>query len=197
MHINEKLDKCLEEGEVIQWSGAPQPYKLFDETHKTLTLISLSWALAWGIILIGGYCALSVSKGQEIKTGVMVICAAVPLMLAWGPIIDRNKVKKLLYAVTNKNAIIVSEEDDKSRTMYIGDIDGLRVDKTNNGNCHIRVGSSVFKASVRKLPSLAFLGEFDTIDNDKIYKGLVFYNVSAEDGKAICDLLKPPVKADQ
>ena len=194
---NEKLNKFIEEGEVVRWSGASQPYSLFDKAHKTSTIISLCWALVWGIILVGGYYALSVSHGQEIKKGVMLICAAIPLMLASSPLSDKNNVKKLLYAVTDKKAIIVAEEGNKACTMRIADIDGLRVDKTDNGNCHVRVGSPVFKASARKLPGLAFRGEFDAKDNEKIYTGLVFYNLSAEDGEMIRNLLKPPVEASQ
>ena len=194
---DESLDKFLEDGEIVQWSATPQPYRLFDETHKTSTIISLCWALAWGIILIGGYYYTCASQGHEIKTGVMVFCSAIPVMLAWSPAADRNNVKKLTYAITDKKAIVISSEAEKACTMNIADIDGLRVEKTDNGNCHVRVGSPVFKASARKLPGLAFRGEFDNIDSNKIYKGLVFYNVSAEDGNAIRDLLKPLIEADQ
>ena len=197
MHYNEKLNKFLEEGEIIRWSGAPKPYALFDETHKTSTIISLCWALLWGIILIGGYYALTVSHGQEIKKGVMAICAAITLMILWSPIADKNNIKKLLYAVTDKKAVIVSKEDDRACTMRIADIDELRADKTGNGNCHVRAGSSVFKASARKLIGLACRGEFDMDNNEKIFKGLVFYNVSAEDGATICKLLKPVVEPEQ
>ena len=198
MYDNEKLNKLLEDGEAILWSGAPQTYGIFDETHKNSTIISLCWALVWGIILVGGYLTLSVSHGQEIKKGVLAVCSVIPLLVAWGPMANKNNIKKLLYAVTNKKAIVVSQEDGKPLTMRIADIDGLRIEKTNNGNCHVKLGSPVFKASPRKLPGLAIHGEFDVKDNnDKIYTGLVFYNVSAEDGKAIRDLEKPPNVVEQ
>ena len=199
MQNDERLSKSklLEEGEVVRWSSAPQPYGLFDETHKTSTVISLCWALAWGIILIGGYYYTCVSQNQEIKKGVMIFCAAIPAMIAWSPVADRNNIKKLLYAITDKKVIVISSEADKACTMSIDDIDRVRVEKTVNGNCHVRVASPVFKTSARKLPGLAFRGEFDNINNNKIYKGLVFYNVSAEDGNTIRGLLKPLVEAGQ
>ena len=190
MQNNETLNKCLEEGEVIRWSGAPQPYKLFDETHKTSTLIYLCWALAWGILLVGGYYWLSASQGQEIKKGVMFFCAIIPVMVAWGPLTDRKNVKKLSYAVTDKRAIVVYSESSTPYSMRIADIDKVQAEKTANGNSHIRVGSPVFKVAARKLPSLAFRGDFDTKGSDKIFTGLVFYNVTAEDEKAVCNLLK-------
>ena len=191
MRDNEIFNKFLEEGETVRWSAAPQPYGLFDETHKTSTLISLCWALAWGIFLVGGYYWLSVSQGQEIRKGIMAFCAVIPLMLAWGPVTDKNNVKKLRYAVTDKKIIVVYSDTDKAFTMNTADVDELRFEKTVNGNCHLRLGSPVFKVSARKLTGLAFRGEFDTEGNDKIYKGLVFYNLSAEDGNAIHTLLKP------
>ena len=185
MQNDEKLSKLLEKGGVVRWSGTPQPYGLFDETHKTSTMISLFWALLWGIILVGGYYASAVKTGQEIQKGIMAFCAVIPIAVAWGPIRDKSNIKKMLYALTDKRAIVISSDENNSLTMNITDIDGVRVEKTNNGNCHIRLGSPVFKASARKLLGLAYRGEFETEDNNKIYKGLVFYNVSAKDGDMI------------
>ena len=186
---NDKLNKFLEEGELIRWRGLPMPYGLFDATHKTTTIISLCWALLWGVFLIGGYYTLSTSRGQEIQTGVMIFCAAIPILIAWGRVSDKNKVEKLLYAVTNKRVIVIPKEGDKACAMHLAGIDDLRSEETANGNCHIRIGSATFKTSARKLQSLAYHGNFETKDDTKIYTGLVFYNVSPEDGKAICKLL--------
>ena len=197
MHDDEKLNKFLEKGETIRWSGAPQPYRLFDETHKTSTLISLCWALMWAIILLGGYYASVIKSGQEIKKGIMAFCAVIPIVVAWGPITDRNNIKKLTYAVTDRKVIVVSSEASSSFTMNIADIDRARIEKTNNGNCHVRVGSPVLKASAKKLLGLAYRGEIDSEGSNRTCKGLVFYNVSAEDGNAIRDLLKPIVEVAQ
>ena len=191
MSENTKLNNILEQGEVIRWSGVPQPYGLFDESRKKATLTTLCWALVWGVFLVGGYYALSVSKEAEIKTGVMIFCSIVPLFIVWRPISDRNKVKKLSYVVTNKRAIAVSQEDSKPISMPLTAIDAVHMDKGDNGNCHVRVGSSVLKASSGKLPDLAYRGDFTSQGGDKTYKGLVFFNVSAEDGKTIHSLLKP------
>ena len=81
MSTNTNLNDVLEQGETIQWSGTPQPYSLFGETHKKSTITSLCWALAWGIFLMGGYYALTVSQGTEIQKGVMFFCAVVPLFI--------------------------------------------------------------------------------------------------------------------
>jgi len=195
MSDNSKLNTVLEEGETLLWSGVPQPYSLFDESHKKSTMITLGWALAWGILLVGGYYTLTATKDVEMRTGVMLFCMAVPLFIIGMAVTDKNKVQKLLYAVTDKRAIVLS---DKPIAMRIADIDAIRVDEADNGNCHIRVGSPACKASARKLPIMAFRGEFSGQDNNKVHSGMAFFNVSAEDEKTIRDLLKPgaaPVEA--
>jgi hypothetical protein len=148
-------------------------------------------AVALGIILAGGYYAINASRGTEIKTGIMLFCLCVPLIVVWMPISDQSKVKKLLYAVTDKMVLIVSKDNDKPLTMRLADIDAIRVDQSDKGNCHVRVASPVFKAALRKLPGLACRGEFVDQDGNKMYKGLVLFNVSAEDGKVISNLLQP------
>ncbi|MDR1379151.1 MAG: hypothetical protein LBJ36_08885 [Synergistaceae bacterium] len=220
MPDNDNLKKLLEEGEEIRWSGSPQPYGLFDETHKILTLLSLFWAVTWGVILIGGYYAFAVSRALEIKTSVMIFCAAVPLLLAWSPWRDKNSIKKLQYAITDKKVVVFSSEGIKECVLPITNIDAMRIErieriqqtqriekneknekngknekneKASNGTCHIRFGSSTFKASAKKLLTLATRGEYEIASDTKNYTGLVFYNVSASDGDEICDFLKPYV----
>ena len=191
MYDNKRLNQFLEEGEIIKWSGIAQPYSLFDETHKKATIIPLCCALVCAIILAGGYYDYCVSKGIDIKEGALVFCALIPLVVAYRIVVGKNKVKNLLYAVTDKRVVIVPKDSDKPCAMCIADIDELRSEKADNGNYHIRIGSPVFKASARKLPGLACDGKFDAQDTNII--GLVFYNVSADDEKAVCDLLKPAI----
>jgi hypothetical protein len=187
----------LEEGDAIRWSGSPQPYEFFDEAHKTSTLVTLCWAVSWGILLVGGYYYFCVSRNLEIKTVVMIVCAAVPLLIAWSPVGDRNNVKKLQYKVTDKKIIVSSLEMSKEYVLPITDVDAMRVEKAGDGTCHLRFGSSTFKASAKKLLVLAIRGEYKIQKNDeKIYTGLVFYNVGSADGDVICDLLKSRVSIE-
>ena len=188
---NEKLNNALEKGESIKWSGVPRPYSLFDESRKTSTLMYLFWALAWAILSIWGYYAMTASSGAEVKNGGLIFLVGVSILVALMPALDKGKIKKLTYAVTDKKAVIVSRENDSLMSMNLADIDDIRIDKTDNGKCHVRVGSSVFKASAKKLPGLAFRGNFGDHDGKKKYHGLVFFNVTAEDAETIGKLLKP------
>ena len=197
MSNGDSREKLLEEGDLVRWSGAPQPYGIFDEAHKTSTLVTLCWAVSWGILLIGGYYAFCVSRYLEVKTVVMVICVAVPLLIAWSPVGDRNNVKKLLYTVTDKKIIVASSEASKEYVLPIADIGVMRIEKAGDDTCHLRFGSPTFKASTKKLLALAVRGEFKVLKNDeKVYTGLVFYNISAGDGDVICDLLKSRISIE-
>ncbi|MDR2179034.1 MAG: hypothetical protein LBP21_01875 [Synergistaceae bacterium] len=197
MSNGDNAEKLLEEGDVVRWSGSPQPYGVFDGAHKTSTLVTLCWAVSWGILLIGGYYAFCVSRNLEIKTVVMIICVAIPLLIAWSPVGDKNNVQKLQYKVTDKKITVTSSEGSREQVLPIADIDALRVEKAGEDTCHIRFGSSAFKASMKKLIILSLRGEFKVQKNDeKVYTGLVFYNIAVEDGDVICDLLKSRISIE-
>lgn len=192
---NEKFNSVLENGETIRWSGVARPYSLFDESRKKATILSVCYAVAWAVISIGGYYAAIASSGAEAKLGLVLFLLAISLLIIWMPVSDRSKIKKLLYAITDKRVIIGSSENTPPITMPIADIDAIRLDQGDNGNCHIRMGSSIFKAASRKLPGLAYSGKYVHENDDKKYTGLLFFNVSAEDGKKISTLLEPGISA--
>jgi hypothetical protein len=194
MSVSKDVEKWLDEGEAVQWSGSPQPYSLLDEGHKTVTFISWFWAAVWGVLLIGGYYALCISRNLEIKVSAMVICAVVPLFIFWSPVGDKNRIKKLRYAITNKKVLVVSEgavSSEKPCVLPLAAVGTVRVEKADKGTCNLRLGASTFKASARKLLPLAIRGSFESnSNNEKTYNGLVLYNIGNSDGEAACDLLK-------
>jgi hypothetical protein len=194
MSVSKDVEKWLEEGEALQWSGSPQPYSLLDKGHKTATFISWFWAAVWGVLLIGGYYALSISRGLEVKTSALVICAVVPLFIFWSPVGDKNRIKKLRYAITNKKVLVATEGSagsEKPCVLPLAAIGAVRVEKADEETCNLRLGPSTFKAPARKLPPLAIRGNFETSSSsEKIYNGLVLYNISDGDGETVCDLLK-------
>jgi hypothetical protein len=194
MNDNEIFKKTLEEGESIKLSCSPQPYGLLDETHKKQTLTSWMWALALGIVLIGGYVWMCFSRGVELKAGVVVICAIIALVIAWSPLADKKGIKKLRFAITDKRVITANQEGDKIYSLVISDIDAARMERANNDTRHFRLGSSTFDTPLKKLPAIALNGKYETNDNVKTYTGLVFYNISASDGEKIYDLLKSSLK---
>ena len=192
---NEKINSVLEKGETIKWSGVPRPYALFDESRKKATIFTLCCAAAWAVLTMGGYYAVTASSGGDVKSGVMIFLLAISLLIIWMPVSDKGKIKKLQYAITDKRVLIVSGENSNQIAMPIAYIDAVRVDKGDNGNCHVMVGSSVFKASPRKLPGLAYLGKYTGESDNKKYTGLVLFNVSDGDGKAASSLLESAISS--
>ncbi|MCC8190266.1 MAG: hypothetical protein LIP77_06455 [Planctomycetes bacterium] len=191
MITDEKLQSILENGETIRWSGNPKPYSLFDESRKRSTIITISVAVATAVILAGGYYAMTVSSGTEMKSGFLLFLLTIGLLIVWGPIADRIKVKKLSYVITDRNVISLSTDNDAPVVLPLADVDAVRVDQGDNGNCHVRLGTAVFRASPKRLPVLAYRGEYDDLDGGKKYKGLVLFNIDAEEGKTVDALLRP------
>ncbi|MDR1137950.1 MAG: hypothetical protein LBK91_06465 [Synergistaceae bacterium] len=194
MADNDVFKKTLAEGESVKWSGSAMPYGLLDEAHKKQTLTAWMWALAVGVVLVGGYVWMCFSRDVELKMGVVLICAVIPLVIAWSPAADKKSVKKLRYAITNRRAITAYSDADKVHSIAISDIDAARMERAGSGTCHLRLGSSTFGAPLKKLLAIALNGNYETKESGKIYTGLVFYNINAGDEKKIYDLL---VSADK
>lgn len=192
MISNELLAKITGPEETVQWSGGPRPYSLFDASYKKSTMFIIYCAAAWTILTLGGYIAYVVASGGEIKYVAVGFLLAITCLILWMPISDKARATKLFYVVTDKRAIVVTGDDGKNIFMRFADIDAFRTEASGNGNCHVRLGSSTFKAAPRKLPALAYIGQYTGSENKK-YTGLVFFNVSAADGNTIAALLKPSV----
>ena len=183
---NDTLNKFLEDGETIRWSGASQPNSIFDSSRKTSTTISLCIAAAWAVISVGAYYA----SGADIKIGVVLFLLAISAIILWMPISDNLKIKKLLYGITDKNVFVVSPDNAEPIMLPLPNNDEFRIENADNGNYHVKVGVPTFKMSARKLAVSAYRGEYDNDEGRKVYTGLVFFNISAKDGKMAEDLLK-------
>jgi hypothetical protein len=191
---NDIFKKVLEKGELIKLSCSPRPYKLLDETHKKQTITSWLWAMAVGVVLIVGYAVTCFYLNVELRAGTIIICAIVSLILAWSPVGDKKNMGKLRYAITNRRVISANLESDKIHSLAIPDIDAARLECADDETSHLRFGSSTFKEPLKKLPGIALNGKYEMKDSVRTYTGLIFYNISAGEGKEICDLLKSSVK---
>ena len=134
------------------------------------------------------------SRNIELKAMIIVICAAIPLAMAWSPAADQKNIKKLRYAITDRRAITASTDGDKAHSMAISDIDAARLERAGIGTCHLRLGSSTLNMPLKKLPSAAVNGRYDTSNTAKNCTGLVFYNISKSEGEEMYNMLKSEVK---
>jgi hypothetical protein len=190
----DRLQEFLEKDETVQWSGSTQPYEIFDEAHKSVTLVSVILGLAVGIFIIAGYLWLCASREIEVKPVIIVFALGFALLILWGPIANRRHLIRMKYAITDKRVIAFSTGTGKAFAMPLSALDAVRVAYASPGTCHVLFGSSVAKASGKKLVSLTMHGR-DTEGEDKVRvsKGMVFYNISAEAGMTLSALLSPSV----
>jgi hypothetical protein len=191
---SDRLREILEKDETIRWSGSAQPYGIFDEAHKNSTLASIVWGLAAGVILLGGYLWLCASRDIEVKNVIIFFVLGFVMLILWGPISNQKHLARMRYAVTDKRVIALSAGTSKAFAMSLPALDAVRIVRAGPGICHILFGSSVAKASGKKLQSLTMHGrDAEGEDKVKISKGMVFYNVSAEAGSLLRTLLQPLV----
>jgi hypothetical protein len=189
----DKLQDVLEKDETVRWSGPAQPYEIFDEAHKNSTLASIVLGLAAGGILLGSYWWICTSRDMEMKNVIIFFILGLALLILWGPIANKKRLARMRYAVTDKRIIAFSTEIDKAFAMSLTALDAVRIVQAGPGTCHVLFGSSVAKASGKKLLSLTLHGrDAEGEDKVKISKGMVFYNISAEAGNTLRALLPPP-----
>jgi hypothetical protein len=189
-----RLQEILGKDETIRWSGSVQPYEIFDEAHRGSTFTSIAWGVAVGVILIGGYLWLCASRDIEVKNIIIVFVLGFSLLILWNPISNKKHLARMRYAVTDQRVIALSTGIGKAFAMPLPALDVVHIVQAGPGTCHILFGSSVAKASGKKLLSVTMHGrDAEGEDKVKISKGMVFYNVSAEAGNALRALLQPLV----
>ncbi|MDR0380326.1 MAG: hypothetical protein LBI62_10385 [Candidatus Accumulibacter sp.] len=98
------------------------------------------------------------------------------------------------YAITDQRIIAFSMGTGKAFAMSLSALDTVRIAHASPGTCHVLFGSSVAKASGKKLMLLTMHGrDTDGEDKVRISKGMVFYNISTEAGMALSALLPPSI----
>jgi hypothetical protein len=189
---NDRLREVLEKDETIRWSGSAQPYGIFDEAHKSSTFVSIAWGVAVGVVLVGGYLWLCMSREMEVKNVIIIFSLGFALLILWNPISNKKHLTHMRYAITDQRVIALSTGIGKAFAVPLPALDAVRIVQAGPGTCHILFGSSVAKASGKKLLSLTMHGQdVEGEDKVKISKGMVFYNISAEAGNALRALLQP------
>jgi hypothetical protein len=187
-----RLQEILEKDETIRWSGAAQPYGIFDDVHKSSTFTSIAWGVAVGVVLIGGYLWLCASRNIEVKNIIIIFALGFSLLILWSPISNKKHLARMRFAITDKRVIALATGIGKAFAMSLPSLDAVHIVQAGPGTCHILFGSSVAKASGKKLLSLTMHGrDPEGEDKVKISKGMVFYNISAEAGNTLRALLQP------
>lgn len=153
--MEQKLYANLMEGEQVLWSGKPE-FKTFGATHKSFIIVK---AVVIAIALIGFfmYYFAGVQSGTiDFKASVIVIMAvvaAVPLALEW---LDAQKMKKTVYAVTDKRLITLV--DTAVNAVTYDQVKEHKFAEDADGQVSLVCGSDMMKKSPRTYRANAVFG---------------------------------------
>lgn len=178
----------LEEGEQLEWVGRTEHFELMDDANKSS--IWLRWILCAvaAIVVNGAYIYhVSVTDGLDMQIMVFVVTLGIPLLIAFSPMRDRRDIqKKMLYAVTNKRAIVFRGFSNKFFSMNFDAINEIKVTKRGNDRGDVILGSGAVQAPERKMRGIALTPRTAVVEEseftgDSMVTGMVFYNVAEID----------------
>lgn len=183
IHEPQLLDK-----EVVLWKGHPAPFHLLEGAY--VTSLTTSWGLAALSVIayICFYIPYAITNNYWGKNALIIsvtVGACVACVLCM-PFIDKRTLEKnTTYILTNRRAIVVSNQNIKS--MFIDANTPYEIKQMENGAGIILMGSAV-NSRLRKSRSNTLTGIPDENDKSKL-TGMVFYSV--EDADLICNAYAP------
>jgi len=128
----------------------------------------------------------------EVKNAIILFALGMALLIVWGPISTKKHLARMRYALTDKRVISLNTETGKAIAAPLPEVEAARIVEAGPGTCHVLLGAPILESSPKKLPTLAMHGkDAEGDDKVKIAKGVVFYNISAGDGKTLRALLNP------
>lgn len=186
------FDRIMDNGEYIEWVGKAEPFKLADAANKKALNIRWLICAAVAVILTAVYIISTFSRDLEIQTVIPVITICVPLFIALRPMLDKGTInKKLIFALTNKRAIVYKSETDYSG-MALDKTDAVKFTDKGSGIGDVVLGKAAVEAPESKLRYIALVPKTSYNGDEKLVTGLVFYNI-AEIGK-VKELLEQKIQ---
>lgn len=153
--MEQKLYDNLMEGEKLLWSGKPE-FKILGETHKNFFAGKIV-VIAFALISFFMYYLIGVKNGTiEFKASVIVIMAvvaAVPMALEW---LDAQKMKKAIYAVTDRR--LISLVDTAVNAVSYNQIKEYKFAEDADGQVSLVCGSEMMKKNPRSYRASAVFG---------------------------------------
>lgn len=172
--MSEKLKEFLTEDEKILWEGHPVPFKIMEKPYKTKLMVSWTVVILAALAAAIGFIASGLAgEGETSKTViVLAVIAFIPLACIVLPIMNKGKIEKSTYLLTNKRAIV--ETEDNILAMEIDDRTPYKVEKMENGAEVLYMGTAA-KAPMSKSRHVALSGLSEA--DDKVTDGVVFYSI--------------------
>ena len=182
------LEKALQEGEKIVWSGKPEPFKIFDEDFKKQFL--LYCAIAGGVVILLNvvYIIFAIRKPLEYNFLIPVITVALPAIYMGTTINShRNLATKCHYLITDRR-LIAYISDTMQKEIKLSDIREMNTASHGYNTSSICLGSAT-QLPRAKLRGCALSCLLPDVDGEK--RALcVLYNLLDEDVKKVLGLIK-------
>ena len=172
--MSEKLKEFLTEDEKILWEGHPVPFKIMEKPYKTKLMVSWTVVILAALAAAIGFITSGLAgEGETSKTVIILaVIAFIPLACIVLPIMNKSKIEKSTYLLTNKRAIV--ETEDNILAMEIDERTPYKVEKMENGAEILYMGTATKKPmSKSRHVALSGLSEAD----DKVTDGVVFYSI--------------------
>ena len=171
----ELFNRYLLPGEQIRWAGRPQSFPFLDPENRKPILIQ-EIALAIGaVVLIVLYIVASLSRGNAVNPVLIVAILVVLAIPAASPLISYNKLKKVVYAVTDSRILKLTGESEYTECSLAA-VDELRLVRTVDGYSDLHIGSPTFSLRPGQVLDAGCIGvTVDSEDGKNVFP--VFYHI--------------------
>lgn len=186
--MEQKLLDNLMDGEQVLWSGKPE-FKIFGETHKNFFAAKVV-VIAAALIAFFMYYFMGVQAGtipfKASAIVIMLVVAAVPLTLEW---LDAQKMKKTIYAVTDKRLLALV--DTAVNAVTFDQVKEFKFEKDADDQVSLVCGCDMMKKSPRSYRASAVFGLRMKDDNSECER-FVMYAITEADKvkKLVAKLVK-------
>lgn len=177
INADENLKKKLLPGEEICWSGKVKPFQLFEQDAK----LAILGKWIGGVAVMGFTVAFFTSKGMDMKT--MAFVLLMELLFVLNPLLERRNLLQYRYWITNKRAILMSQDGD------CVSIDQERIDDyqiirgRTSGDCLV-LCSDIFEETPKQLRWQACHPRTQIQEGGSAGIGMVFYALEDADAAA-------------
>jgi len=175
--MEKKLNDHLIEGEKILWTGSPD-FVALGKTNKPFIVGKAALVILAMAIFLVYYLSQVAAGAAEMKISAFVIVAALTALVVLPEILDANKLKKTIYAVTNRRLISVVSGSVES--VEYSKIKEYAFEEDADGQVSLLCGDHAMQSKPRLRRLLTILGT--RLSEDKtVCESFVFYGVPEAD----------------
>ncbi|WP_346704315.1 hypothetical protein [uncultured Agathobaculum sp.] len=165
----------LRKSETILWQGAPEPFPLIEQGNRLSVLRLWAITVVFAAGMIAAYCTQNDAWEMRFVVGIVVIA----LLVISAPFIERARVQKQRFFLTNERAFLVMDSK-KVYAMELSAIDEVQVVEDVANHACIAMGSCIFEYMRKEMRWRACHPKINMQDSEHRGQvdGMVFYDVA-------------------